>query len=268
MLRFEQLESIYAPAILDIVGSVLTFAGDGANDVVTVTVSGTGVYQFKLNGDAFDSVPVGWSGVGTATAQGKLSPTDAISIDTGSGTGEVNLRSTYHPVTIAVDTGIVNISSNAPINTGSLAGIRADVTVVPGTATVLNVSDQGSPSVTSNAAVIIDGTGIHGFAGPADDVEILFGAGVFAAIRVDGSNVTAPESFTVDSPPTDYLLLDAHGGNDSIAVVGDVTGDFYGGAGNDSFYIAPGVTVYGSLFGGTGTDTFDIQGVVAGSVVQ
>lgn len=264
--HLERLEERENPATVDLSGGVLTFSDGGAENNLTQYVSGgTLVINDSANPISLGSgaIAAGWKGNGTKTITGPRTSITEQQFHLGGGNDTLNLRANDVPVFVEGGTGTdaVNISSNAPTNTGNLLGILSAVDV---SAESLWVSDQGATS--GNAAVSVDPTGIYGFAGPNDDVPI-YTTGTFTSLRISGSSGAFAESYTL-AGAAGFIRVDGNAGDDSVSIVADTAGLIMLGSGNDSCYVAPGVTFFGDVRGGLDTDYFDIQGTVAGSVVQ
>jgi Ca2+-binding RTX toxin-like protein len=135
----------------------------------------------------------------------------------------VNVRSTLAGAVTSVDTGggddVLNLSSDAPVNTGDLAGFRGHLVLDAGDGNnVLNVSDLAG--TTGNQQVVLTGQDIQGLAGPAGGTDVAYAAtgGSFGLIRVDGPSAAGlPEQFLV-AGPAGPLDLRTHGGPDQVVV--------------------------------------------------
>lgn len=257
MLRLERLESRDNPAAVSLAaGSLLVAAGaDPAN--LTVNVSPNGIYTINdslaaLTLDAA-AVAAGWVGGGTKTVSGPASAvTGDISVTLGGGAAVVNVRGVRNPLSVVGSAGdvTVNVGSTAPLSSGSLNAVSADVSVAAGTGAV-NALAVSNASAATTGSVAVNASGVTGLkAGFA-----LHTVGMFTSLSVSGSNVsTLAETFVIDSPPAASFTLRTNGGNDSVFVTGDVTGDFYLGIGNDTLEVAEGVTLYGDVYTGAGTN--------------
>src|SRR5439155_23764731 len=133
-----------------------------------------------------------------------------------------------------------NVCSNAPTNTGTLAGIAAALTVTADAGTdTLVVSNFGT--TTGDGNVVIGSTSITGFAGPGGATPITYNSagGAFSLLRVLGSNsVSLPEQFTLQNPGAP-VQLDANAGPSTVnvqAVSSPAT--LNGGSGNDTFNVS------------------------------
>ncbi len=249
----ETLQSRDCPAVLDIVAGALVYAGDDDENNNLIVTYNAGSYGFRDAGALITlgagAVAVGWRGSGTSTVTGTASAVDSISITVGGGSNVVNVRQIIDPTTVDGGSGTttINVGNLTPTLIGNLNGIAADLTINPGSNTTLNVSDYGGTSRPST--VVIDATGISGLSAHV----INFGTGVFANLRVGGSNAGAlAESFDVGdlTSTANYFRLDTNGGSDTVTVTGDVTGDVYLGAGDDTFTIVSGAMLTGSVHTG------------------
>jgi hypothetical protein len=233
--RLETLEDRTVPATLDIAGGALTLIDSGTeNNNITITKGAAG-YSINDTGAVItltpDAVAAGWKGGGTNTVSGPLtSVTGSFSVDLGGGTNILNIRGINNTtsVTATGGTSTVNISSNAPLNTGNMAAIGSNpITVTGGTSTTLNVANV---TAASTGTIGITATAITGLA----DSTITY-SGTLAALTVRGSNVgTLVETYTVTSPAATNFTLQTFGGNDTVNVV-STTGIalINTGAGND-----------------------------------
>ncbi len=145
----------------------LTVVGDGANDAFTVTGNSVTVAS-PLSGNT--PVPI------------TLENIQSVTIDGGSGDDVFTIAGTAHGTTTTVNTGTgadtvdveaigarasinagggndtINVSSTAPANTGTLAGIAAVLTVNGGSGTsTANVSDTGDGKSSTST---LNGTGL------------------------------------------------------------------------------------------------------------
>jgi hypothetical protein len=275
-VMLETLEDRLTPATLDITGGLLTYtAGSGVSNVLTLSVAG-GNYTFNDVGETITLTgpgTAGWSGGGSNTVSGPDSSVNAITVDLGDQSDTANIRSINDPTMILGGLGddTINVSSNAPANTGNLAGIAADLTIdAGGGSNTLVVSDFGAS--TGNGNVQVNAGAILNFAGPGDGTAITYAAsgGSFGLVRVIGSNSpTLAEQFTVNGPGGP-LTLDANAGNDVINVRSlAFPATIRGGAGNDAIHVssdAPadlgnldGIEGALSIDAGTGVNTLTVS---------
>lgn len=250
--RLETFPDRITPATLDVTDGIATLTGSpGETNIVTISITGT-AYAFNDSANKITLTPgamaARFKGSNTYTVSGQDSKVSGIVVSLGDGDDTLNLRSVNDPITIlgGDDTDAVNISSTAPNNTGHLLGILAAVSV---DAEILVVSDQSATS--GNAAVVVDATGVYGFAGPTDNIDITYSN--VSSLRVIGSNAVAlAESFTISAPACDTFRLDCNAGDDAVTIdewLASCVGTFSGGAGSDSLTISSGVTVYGTADG-------------------
>lgn len=250
--RLEQLEDRCTPATLDLASGSLTLTADAANNNLTQYANGLSLVlndPLAVISLTPPAVAAGWKGSGTHTVTGPRASLAGEAIDLGGGTNVLNLRACDVPVSIDCTTGTntVNVSSNAPTNSGSLATILGDVTITGDGDDSLVVSDQGATS--GNGNVLIDPAGIHRFAGPADDVDI-WTAGTFAQERATGSSSrTLAESFTV-AGSAGPLRLDTRAGHDTVDVAADTAGTCFLGDNGQTFTVEPGATWTGGVHTG------------------
>src|SRR5262249_47211770 len=222
-LSLEALEERLTPAQLEISGTLLSYTADpGETNVLRVSVSGS-TYTFNDTG-AFITLGAGasgagWTGSGTHTVTGTFaagSP-NTISIDLGDLNDTANIQSINNDTTVLGGSGndVVNVSSNAPGNTGTLAGINGALTVTADAGSdQLAASNFSRSSGDSN--VVVSSNQITGFA--PGTITYNSSGGSFSLLRLIGSNSPSlPESFTIDNPGAP-LQLDANAGNDTANV--------------------------------------------------
>lgn len=245
-LRLEMLEDRTTPSTLDLVGGVLTYtAAPGETNIATLTDQAT---TTKLT-DSGATITLG-AGAAAAgftltnphTVTGPNSAVTSISLDLGDLTDTANIQAINHPTSVATGDGndTINVASNAPLNTGNLAGIASDLTIDAGAGVnTLNVSDFSAS--TGNSNVSITGTQILGMAGPTDGSAINYAAtgGSFGMIRLIGSNSpTLAESFTVNNP-TGAFRLDGNAGSDTANVQNiSAAASINMGAGSDTINVS------------------------------
>src|SRR5262245_12001828 len=266
-LAVEQLEARVNPSTLDVVGGVLKYtAASGETNALTVSVTG-GTYNFTDTGATITlgsgATSAGWALSNSShTAKGPDSGLSSLSIDLGDKNDTANIQSINEATTVLGGDGndTVNVSSNAPTNTGNLAGIAADLTIDAGAGTnSLVVSDFGAAS--GNGNVVIGNTSITGLAGPSDNVTINYSAtgGSFSLLRAIGSNTPSlAEAFTIDNPNGTFRL-DANAGADTanVRAIG-ASATLSMGAGNDVVNVSSDApTNLGNLDGVNGTLTID-----------
>lgn len=271
-LNLESLEARDVPAVLDLSGGVLTFTGDAGSDTLTQYASGATLVLSHPTGPVSltpDAIAAGWKGNGTNTVTGPRASVTSQVIDLGGGADVFNLRATDVPLSVVAET--VNISSNAPSNTGNLLGILGAVDVDGGGSGTLVVSDQAATS--DNAAVSIDADSIDGLAGPTDGVSIGYTG--LATLRVVGSaNSAVTESFTVDTPAASTLFqLTMNAGANTVVVLqaAPVTTRIFGGTGIDTVTLGDAgnpVVLTGSLHVDTagGDDSVSVVADCAGLI--
>jgi acrosin len=289
-LGVEMLETRITPSTLsyDSGNHKLIYTSDPSNDTLTVSVSGS-TYTFTdpaqsiTLGDSNFPAPPNWSTSGNGTpsspsiATGPLQASDSIQI-TGhdSGTDVFNIRSISNPTTLSDSAATINVASNAPMNTGNLAGINAPLTVnaAAGAGDTLVLSNFSATTGDSN--VVFSGNTITGFApqpitlttSPA--IPPVLPAGSFSLVRLIGSNnVALNEVFTLNSPSAP-VQVDGDAGPDTINVEAlSHAATVNGGAGNDTINVSSdGSGLTGNLHGiaglltvdgGTGTNALNVS---------
>lgn len=264
-LNLEQLSNRYNPSTLDVQSGLLSFTGDGGNDTVTQSVSGTGIVfsantTINLTPTAYSA---GFRANGIVAAGPRVAITNEI-IDLGIGTNTVNIRANDVPMQIncnGIDT--VNICGNAPTNTVDLSGILGQLNIIAiDNNDTLNVSDNGS--ISGNTSVAINTAGIYGL---ADNADILTN-GIFLNEKITGSNSNTPENYDL-SGSAGPLTLKTGAGNDSVTISADMTtyNSFIDlGIGNDSITVLYSFTFNGSVNTGPGFDTINVGGSLYGTV--
>lgn len=224
--HLEQLEDRANQATVDFSGGVLSFTDTGSeNNNLTVGVGG-GVYSFNdsltpitLTQAALDA---GYKGSGTKSISGPESAVDGIEVYAGGGTNTVNVRSIDDPTTIFGQSGITTVyaCSAIPSMIGNMDRIQAPLNIVAGYATNLWASDYNGLSRPDPVTVSASGiTGLSPFA-----INIT---GVLNSLRVTGSNGAFAESYEIDGVPCKSFTLYTQGGDDTVNVNANVTGNFY-----------------------------------------
>lgn len=227
-------------ATLHITDGSLTYTGSSGANSLTVSVSG-GTYTFTDAAEAITltGMTTGWSGNGTTSVSGPDSSVNAINLNLGDGADTVNLRSANDPVTVngELGTDTINVSSNAPSNTGTLSGIAANV-IVHGDAGSDSVVVSDYSAASGNGSVVVTDSSITGLAGPTDGSTISY-TGTFSRVRVITSNTPGlSEGITVSNTSTP-LQVDTNAGSDSIAVRATSNPTtINAGAGNDQLTVS------------------------------
>ncbi len=230
----ERLEDRLTPAaaVLDFntAAHTLLFTGGMDADNLTVSVS-AGKYTFKDTGPGVTisvtaaAAALGFTGSGTNTATGGTLPAgDSIAITGSSLNDVINIDSIGNATTVTGGAGVntINVSSNAPTNTGNLSSIGAALTVTASNSGMdtLNVSNFGATSGDSN--VVVGSSTITGFAGSTNNQTITYNTasgGAFTLVHLYGSNnPTLAENFTIDNPAAKFQL-DSQAGPDTVNVL-------------------------------------------------
>src|SRR5262249_24121843 len=129
-----------------VTANTITGLGMGPGGIIYSGIAGLNISlgglgnTFNVNGTAPGTTTTVNSGAGadTVTVNATGSP---LTVNTQAGADVVNVRAVAAPASVNSGSGdTVNVSSNAPTNTGTLSGIAAVLTVSGGTA---NVSDSG-----------------------------------------------------------------------------------------------------------------------------
>jgi len=225
----------------------------GAGTHLTISLS-EGFYQLSSPDEVINVVGAGaanWlnTGTNTVTAAPAVTAVQVLTITMTAGADTVNIQGslvqTVTPLTINTGAGndIINVSSDAPTNTGNLDDIAGTVTIDAGAGSnTLNVVD--ATDLTGDTAVVITNNKIAGLAGAADNVDINYTAtaGTFAG----GINITTSD----DAAAGDAVNVQSTlaGGTTSIAT----------GAGDDAINVSSDApTNLGNLDAIQGTLTID-----------
>jgi hypothetical protein len=135
----------------------------------------------------------------------------------------VNLQNTWAGAVTTVNTGggadVINVSSDAPVDTGQLAGFQGNLVLdAGGGINTLNVSDEGAGN--GNGHVVVTGQQIQGFLSSTDAVNLTYTAtgGSFGLIRLDGSDAATVDELFLIAGPNGPLDLRTHGGADHVIV--------------------------------------------------
>lgn len=265
MLNLNQLEDRLNLSTVNILSGLLSFANSiGETNNVTVSVA-SNVYTIKDTNNIITlgagAVASGWRGNGTHQVSGTALPISEMEFSLDD--GFLNIRSIADPIMVDGGSGNVqiNVNSTAPTGAGNLNGIAAEITVNAGSDTWLWVSDL--TGTTRPNSINITQTSITGLSPFAINLN-----GILSTLRVTGStSTTLVENYTIDSPPCLYFKLETGGGDDTVDIVNDVTGDFFLGSGNDTLTVEPGMTLNGNVNGANtiyyGAPTW---GTITGSV--
>jgi len=285
-LSLTQLEDKLVPATLGLSGGVLTYdASPGIANNITISVSGD-TYTITDSGEKI-SVLSGFTssrGTGTNTVTGKIAAGTPVRFNLGDSDDTINVRGLKHSLAIHTGTGSdrVNVSSNAPTNSGSVGGILGAIDVQSGESTRLTIG--ASTQTGTPGAVNVDADSIDGLLGNGS--YSLSYSGTFSQIRILApQSLTLAKTFTVDSPSASFRFDLGEGqntvnllgstqqvdfytgqGDNTFNILGDSKAYIETGGGDDVFYVAPGVTLDGDIYGRWGADVFDIQGTVTGYV--
>src|SRR5260370_3114129 len=92
-----------------------------------------------------------------------------LTVNGNGGNDQINVQSTASatPTTIADSNGTatINVSSNAPTNTGNLAGIAGALTLESTGTLAIHISDFGDTKNGNNTNVVVTSSAITGFGG-------------------------------------------------------------------------------------------------------
>lgn len=198
----------------NILGDVELYGDGGTQDVVLYNDAGNAVGQTYT----IESTRINRSG---GVGEVRYSSMEELNVFTSSDSDIINILSTLATTPLFVQAGagndFINLSSDAPLNSGNLDGIAGTVNLDAGAgANTLSVSDLTGTTANSNA--FIGFNQILGFAGPTDATVINYTAtgGSFSAINIEGS-VNVGDTFTVNNP-NGPLNLNTYGGADTVNV--------------------------------------------------
>jgi acrosin len=245
---------------LDGIAGTLTL--DGGAGTNTLIVSDFGATTPNSNGNVIvtSSQITGFAGATDATVINYTSAGGTLTIRGSNTLGDLfNVRSTLVMVvtTVAGNGGndTVNVSSDAPANTGNLDGIAGTLTLDGGAGTnALVVSDFGQ-SATANGNVVVTSTQITGLAGATNASVINYASGG-GTLTLRGSDTLA-DTFHVRSTLAAFTTVVAgNGGNDTLNVSSDAAldGTNLVNAGN-----LDGIAGTLTLDGGPGTNTLVVS---------
>lgn len=255
-LRLERMEDRAVPAslsVVDVNGDAsdmrLTYTADpGESNVLTVTVSG-GNYVFN-DPLAAGITAAGMTGSGTPTVSVPTAGIDSIAIDLGDGADVLNLRSAADNLTVTSSGDLaVNLSSNAPANTGTVAGILGHVTVSGsgGGANGLVVGNAGGAGVTATVA--------HNQVSGMLFGGKLIGFTNVGSLRVSTSNTAADAVTVAVASGSMAIRVDTNGGADTVAVEATSGATAVNtGAGNDAVTVGDAVNGLDDVAGGLTVD--------------
>ncbi len=189
-----------------------------------------------------------------------------LNVFTSAGADVINVQSTLAGATTVVNGGgagdTINVSSNAPANTGTLDNIAGTLMLDGGAGVnVLVVSDSGDPD--ADTAVVLTNTTLTGLA-PAT-IQFLGGSGFTGGITVQAG--TAGDTIELQgslmgSPTT----INAGPGADTFRVTGNSSASLNGGAGDDTFRFTGTAVLTGNIDGGTSA-TLDFSGYASSRVI-
>jgi uncharacterized repeat protein (TIGR01451 family) len=245
-LRLELLEDRVTPAsALTVAGGSAVFVAEtGVTHNLTVSVA-SGTYTFSDTGDTISLN--GGPAANTVTTSG-ITTGGTITLDMGDHNDTVNIRSINNATMVngGVGNETVNVSSNAPTNTGSLAGIAAALTFNAGTGSNrLVASNFGATSGDSN--VVVSDSTITGFA-----PSTITYTGTYGLVRLIGSNSPGlAEQFTVNDPSASTFQLDSNAGGDTAVVEGTDSGT------TNNINLGAGAATVTVSSDGTGTGNLD-----------
>ncbi len=209
VLNVSDFNSLTANANVFITNNqILNFAGAADNQTI----------NYAATGGAFSAINVTGSNTSgdVFTIQ---NPNGPLNLNTMGGADRVNVQAISFEANIDTGLGndVINVSSDADVNLGTLNNIAATLNLDGGAGVnTLIVSDFAA--VAGNANVIVTATQILNMAGAADDQIINYAAtgGSWGGITLIGSD-TVGETFTLQSP-NGPLTLNMNGGNDTANV--------------------------------------------------
>lgn len=236
---------------LDGSGNVAITAPSGVNSTLLIALTG-GSYAFTLTGEVWSNTGGGtWSGDGTATLSGSASQiTGTITIDLGDGTNVLNVRGSDGPITFAPSAGTntLNVSSFAPLASGSTSAVGGAITVSPSGGSVVVVVTH----TTSVYSGTIADASIGGILGSSRQYDLYYssvGGGSVTSITVNTATGTGVSDAASLTGVSCAVTVNAAGGADSF-LAGTAAG---AAAGCDAFAAAL------TLAGGAGANTLRID---------
>src|SRR5262249_49545209 len=109
----------------------------------------------------------------------------------------------------------INVSSNAPTNTGNLAGIAGALTLGSTGTLAINISDFGDTKIGNNTNVVVTSSAITGFGGAAA-INYSGAASTNNTLDLEGSN-TLGDPFNIQSSNKLFTpTVNGNGGNDTM----------------------------------------------------
>ncbi len=225
-----------AASTLNIDGSGnLTYADGGTVMNLTLSVSGT-TYTVKDTGSG--NITLGtntsaWSGGGTNTVTGPASSFSTIAVNaSATGNAVVNVQSTGYPVTFSDSSGgipILNISSNAPTNTGNLFGVVSTVAAAVSGGGLLKIVASNFSATTGGPYSVTAGPGaVTGFLGASGASTHTLswsasGGGTVNNLQLIGSNnAGVAQTWAINDPDVTggTLTITANAGPSTFNVTG------------------------------------------------
>ncbi|RLB73277.1 MAG: hypothetical protein DRH06_10730, partial [Deltaproteobacteria bacterium] len=215
--------------------SLLTVNGGAGIDTLSVDDSGDDTDQSMT----FTSSLITGLGMAEGIAYATV---EQIDIASGSGNNTVNVQSTLEGTgtTIIANAGddTFNISSDAPINSGTLDGIDGELHLDGGAGdNTLNISDRGNSS--GLTGVVLDETGISGLGDSGSgnityEASGSFGGGLNFGFGSGDDNITV-----IGTRPAAVTTLHMGAGNDSVEIRDESAVDdgllvIFGEAGDDN----------------------------------
>lgn len=243
-------------ATLTLSSGTATYVGsDGVNNSLTISLSGT-TYTYADTAETitlsgFPGTTTG-DGTNTITFSTLDNTVTSLVVQPGTGTNITNLRSLGLPTSITTTgTDTVNLSGNAPSQTGSTALITANVTV---TATVGSVTiDCQEGNISAGADISVGSSTVTGLMGDTGSRTLTYSesGGTITLLRLRSTTVLAAKNWTIDNPPCPLTTTAPSSVNadyvyDVLAVTGGDTTLTGGNSGADTFTVG---TAAGSTAG-------------------
>jgi filamentous hemagglutinin family protein len=235
-------------------------AGDGTGDAVNIFDDAGAAKTFTFTNNAVTD--------GTLTVDFGGNTAEAVTVNGGDNGNTFDVQGVVTGVTINTGTGTntINVSSDAPANTGNLVGIAGVLSLNGEGTDTLNVSTAGGAATTTGFIDDdeIDDTVDAGFLGTGGEIGLTS----IETIQIDLSG--NDDTFTITDTPatTTALTVNGNNGADTVnveAIDAATTVTLNGLAGDDIINVTPvGMdlsTIAGTLnvVGGGDTDTLNID---------
>jgi hypothetical protein len=200
----------------------VNFKGSGTGQTLIQENGTQGINQANVYGTASaDTMTVTSTKVVLGSERATYHGLQQLTVNGNGGNDQINVQSTASstPTTIADSNGTatINVSSNAPTNTGNLAGIAGALTLQSTGTLHINISDFGDTKNGNNNNVVVTSSAITGFGG-ANTINYSAAASTSNTLDLEGSN-TLGDSFNIQSSNSLFTTtVNGNGGNDTMNV--------------------------------------------------